>query len=112
MTRKKIRVHSKGKYHWRKDLGAKGHGKKVVPPLKKGKLTSLGYGVRKSAAVRHKAIRKAIGKYGCRKVRGMLGVQRVFRKQPIYGKGGKTQARTFNQDYNYAVKVCKRKEKT
>lgn len=43
-----------------KDLGLKGKGPKVIPPLKKGTITQFGYSSNNSDIKRHNSLKKAI----------------------------------------------------
>lgn len=43
-----------------KDLGLKGKGPKVIPPLKKGTITQFGYSSNDTDVKRHNALKKAI----------------------------------------------------
>lgn len=43
-----------------KDLGLKGKGPKVIPPLKKGTITQYGYSSNDSDIKRHNALKKAV----------------------------------------------------
>lgn len=45
-----------------RDLGRKGHGSPILPKLRKGSLTALGYQVKDAEATRRKALRKAVAK--------------------------------------------------
>ena len=72
--------HVKGYSYKKKDLGKPGRGKKVIPIKHEDALTKLGYSTKKSAAARHRALKKAARKYGKRKVWHMLHAQVVFRK--------------------------------
>jgi hypothetical protein len=63
------------------DVGAKGRGKKVVLIKRKGALKKLGYTTSASQWVRHKALNKAMRKFGKPSVFKMLQAQVVMRKR-------------------------------
>jgi len=63
-----------------KDRGKPGRGKKIIP-IEPGKLKKLGYSTSKSAAARHKALDKAVKKYGASTVWHMLHAQVILRKR-------------------------------
>ncbi len=63
-----------------KDIGKVGKGLKLLPQLKKGKLTKFGYHFNESVSKRHIALYKSIKEYGFIPVKRMLIAQRTFRK--------------------------------
>lgn len=73
--------HVKGYSYKKKDLGKPGKGKKVIPIEHEDALTRLGYSTKKSEKARHRALKKAVKKYGASRVWHMLHAQVVFRKE-------------------------------
>jgi hypothetical protein len=53
---------------------------KILPKLKKGSLTSLGYGIREKTAIRHAALKKALKKYGYSSLIKKLNILVVYNK--------------------------------
>lgn len=92
--------------YYRRDIGRKGIGPKVVQkamgrPLRKGDLSRLGYSTDKSAEARHRALARAVKKYGYDKTRGKLGLQaHVFRKRMPNGTKERMQA-----DFDWLVRT-------
>ena len=69
-----------------RDLGKKGKGPRVIPRLRKGRLTQFGYhvsirGKAVSPEIRHAALRKAVAKYGKNRVIDMLNAVAVLSKR-------------------------------
>jgi hypothetical protein len=73
--------------YYRIDLGTKGRGKKVIPPLEKGKMTKIAQqmGYNKVTEIPDSKIddfvEKLVKAYGEREAFGMIQAQRVFRKR-------------------------------
>ncbi len=69
-----------------REKGKKGAGRgsprkiKVLPKLKKGSLTSLGYGIREGVNSRHAALKTALKKYGYSSLIKKLNVLVVYNK--------------------------------
>lgn len=64
-----------------KDVGARGRGKKVILIKNKGALRNLGYSLNKPANIRHKALSKAVEKYGAARVWRRLHAQVQLREE-------------------------------
>jgi hypothetical protein len=64
-----------------RDRGAPGRGRRVITIEHPGRLKAVGYNVRAPAASRHRALSKAVRRYGERSTIGMLHAQAVFRKR-------------------------------
>jgi len=73
---------------------------KVLPKLKKGSLTSLGYGIRESSATRHAALKKALKKYGYSSLIKKLNVLVVYNKN-----AHPDIAQTAHSDMMYVAKL-------
>jgi len=85
----------------KEDIGAPGRGKKLIK-VRKGLLTKLGYSTKKPDAERHKALAKAVKKYGAARVWRMLHAQVVFRKRlPDHAKS------VFKKDRDYIKRKYK-----
>lgn len=80
------------------DIGKRGKGKKVLPVLKKGELSSLGYKVDKSDKARHIALNKAVDEYGGLRVFRMLNAQAILRK---HGKSRVSDRNVFFNDRDW-----------
>ena len=83
---KTIRV--KKTIYWRKDVGAPGRGRKIIPSLEAGELTKHGYRFGASASRRHTALSKSVREDGYRTTLGRLIALQVFfkRVRPSYSK--------------------------
>ena len=84
-----------------KDMGAPGKWKEVrsIGPLKKGKLSSLGYDVTEKSSRRHRAIDTAVGKYGKLSTLRKLNAVRVYTRRTSPKK-----SKTFKSDVRYVQK--------
>lgn len=90
----------KGSSYLAEDRGAKGRGKKVLPPLKEGTLGGKGF-YSLAAPVRHVEYEKKCKKYGSKIVLGKIMALRVFNKRTnpeLYRK--------LVADYNWVLKNC------
>ena len=63
------------------DLGKRGKGPKLIPINQPGALTKYGYATNKSARSRHRALARAVKRYGALSVFRMLNAQYVYRKR-------------------------------
>jgi len=88
--------------YYRKDVGAPGRGKKVIPELEEGELTKHGYSTDKPAKERHEALRKAVREDGAEVVWHRLHAQVILRKR-IQPK----QREIFRQDRDWVKKTFK-----
>lgn len=88
------------------EQGKKGSGRgsprkiKVLPKLKKGSLTSLGYGIHESSTARHGALKKALKKYGYSSLIKKLNVLVVYNKN-----AHPDIAQTAHSDMMYVAKL-------
>ena len=80
----------------------RGSGGVRIPIKRKGALTQLGYSTKKPDTVRHRALSKAVKKYGAEDVWHMLQAQVVFRKK----KQPKARA-VFEEDREWIEKTFK-----
>ena len=78
--RKGKTVQRKGYTYRRADLGKPGKGPKLIVIKEKGALTKHGYSVKKSEAVRRRALASAIKEFGALSVYRKLNAQYVLRK--------------------------------
>jgi len=104
---RKSGVHVKGSHvpgHRIHDVGAPGKWKSIhgpgIGPMKEGLLTSLGYSAEKGKTVRHKAIRKAVKKYGALSTFRKLQAVSTYTKRTSKGK-----SRTYKADRNWVRKM-------
>lgn len=81
-----------------RDVGALGRGPKVIPIKRRGALRELGYSTAKSAGARHRALARAVQRYGAGTVRRMLMAQVIYRKR------ADSIAAVFRADHNWLVK--------
>jgi len=88
-------IHRRGYTYRKKDVGKPGKGKKVIP-IKKGKLSKFGYSTSKSERARHRALAKAVKKYGPLRVFRMLNAQVILRKRTQ-----KKQRKIFEKDRDW-----------
>jgi hypothetical protein len=79
--------------------GTRRGGKVKIGPLKKGKLTNVGYSVGSKATTRHLAVDRAVKKYGRLSTLRKLNAVRVFtrRTSPV-------KSRKFKSDVRYVQK--------
>ena len=88
-----------------KDMGAPGKwraehmGTPGIGPLKKGKLSSLGYSVGSKTSSRHRAIDRAVGRYGKLSTLRKLNAVRVYTRRTSPKK-----SKTFKSDVRYVQK--------
>ena len=68
-----------------------------IGPLKKGQLTELGYHAKKSKTARHRALNKAVRKYGSLSTFRKLNAVATYSKRTPKGK-------TFLKDRNWVKK--------
>lgn len=88
-----------------KDMGAKGKGKKTLPPPKDdGFLTSLGYRLHKPVAEREAALRRAVRKHGG------LAVIRHLNLIRNYAKNMPTTHAKYTRDLEYVSKLYKQRK--
>jgi hypothetical protein len=82
-----------------RDVGAPGKGGPGIGTLKKGLMSSLGYRVGAKATARHRAIDKAVKKYGKLSTLRKLNAVAVYtrRTSPV-------KSRTFKSDVKYVQK--------
>jgi len=85
--------------YYRKDVGAVGRGRKVIPPLEEGELKKHGYGFNKPASVRRRALVKSMKEDGYLTTKGRLWalVQFFKRTKPEYSKKAR-------RDFEWLVK--------
>ena len=83
------------------DVGARGkfHGP-GIGDLKEGDLSKIGYSVKKGKTARHKAIRKAVKKYGALSTFRKLQAVSTYTKRTSKGK-----SRTYKADRNWVRKM-------
>lgn len=62
------------------DRGMPGKGPKLIPPLKKGMLSKIGYSVNKGDLSRHRALNKGIEEYGKNTLIKRLNAVSIFLK--------------------------------
>ena len=74
-------------------------GRNLIGPLKKGKLTSLGYRSTAKRSSRHRAIDRAVGKYGKLSTLRKLNAVAVYTRRTLPKK-----SRTFKSDVRYVQK--------
>ncbi len=74
-------------------------GRNLIGPLKKGKLTSLGYSVTAKRSSRHRAIDRAVGRYGKLSTLRKLNAVRVYTRRTSPKK-----SKTFKSDVRYVQK--------
>lgn len=74
--------------YYRKDIGAPGRGKRVIPPLEEEELKKHGYSLNAPEEIRHKALAKSIAEDGYRKTLGrLIALQVLFKRtSPRYSK--------------------------
>jgi|APFre7841882654_1041346.scaffolds.fasta_scaffold03644_16 hypothetical protein len=89
-----------------KDVGAKGRGPKIIKIEQKGTLTRYGYSIKKPASERHRAINKAVNRYGAKVVYHKLTAMANLReKAGVAGahprRGKEKEWSTFRADRNY-----------
>lgn len=85
------------------DRGAPGNWQAIHGPgigeMKEGLLTKVGYSAKKGKTARHKAIRKAVRKYGSLSTLRKLNAVATLTKRT-----SKTKSRTFKADRNWVKK--------
>ena len=86
-----------------RDMGARGqwaakHGP-GIGPLKEGKLVRLGYAVTKGKTARHRALKKAVKRYGALSTFRKLNAASTYTKRTSKGR-----SRTFKVDRNWVKK--------
>lgn len=70
-----------------------------IGALKKGLLTKLGYSVNKNASTRHRAVDRAVKKYGKLSTLRKLNAVRVYTR-----RSSPTKSRAFKSDVRYVQK--------
>jgi hypothetical protein len=71
----------------------------LIGPLKKGKLTSVGYSVTAKASTRRRAVDRAVAKYGKLSTLRKLNAVRVYTRRTSPKK-----SKTFKSDVRYVQK--------
>lgn len=89
-----------------KDTGAPGRGPKVITINKRGTLSQYGYSIKEPATVRHRALGKAVDKYGAKvvyhKLQAMANLREKAGEPGAHPRRGKEKEwRTFRADRNY-----------
>jgi len=86
--RRKDGTYVKPTTYKRRDVGKRGRGPKVIPPLQEGELSKHGYRFTKPARVRHLALSKSVKEDGYRKVLGrLIALQVLFKRtKPRFSK--------------------------
>jgi hypothetical protein len=74
-------------------------GRNLIGPLRKGKLTSLGYKTTAKATSRHRAIDRAVKRYGKLSTLRKLNAVRVYTRRTSPKK-----SKTFKSDVRYVQK--------
>ena len=94
-------IHRKGYLYRREDVGVKGKGLKVIPPLKVGELTKHGFALYKPAKSRRQAIIESVKEDGYVSTKGRLWalVQLLKRTVPIYSKRAKSDFKWLVKNY-------------
>jgi hypothetical protein len=87
-----------GLYDALPNLRKKG-GKTLIGPLKKGKLTRLGYHVTSKASTRRRAVDRAVAKYGKLSTLRKLNAVRVYTR-----RSSPKKSKTFKSDVRYVQK--------
>lgn len=92
-------IHRKG--YMRRDVGAPGRGKQVIPPLKAGELTKHGFSFKKSARARRRALAKSVREDGYIVTKSRMQALAVFfkRTKPEYSMKAKNDFRWLVKTY-------------
>lgn len=89
-----------------KDVGAPGRGPKVITIKQKGTLSQYGYSIKKPATERHRALGKAVNRYGAKvvwhKLQAMVNMREKAGEKGAHPRRGKEKEwSTFRADRNY-----------
>ena len=95
-----------------KDVGAKGRGPKLITIKQKGTLSQYGYSIKKPSTERHRALGKAVNRYGAKvvwhKLQAMVNLREKAGVEGAHPRRGKEKEwSTFRADRNYVFNKFK-----